>query len=226
MKKQIYLKSIFSGVLILALSSPAAIAAGEHGGSEMEYRGSAMEHKGSMAEHKGSGMSPEQEAMMAKWKEYSTPGDDHAVLNALVGNWSYTMKHWMKAGAPAEESTGNSESAWIMGGRYVEENVSGMSMGLPFNGTSIMGYNNGSKQYSSYWFDNMSTGSMFGEGVFDAQAKTISSSGTFYCPIRSGETAYRSVLTITDETSHLYEMYMTEVDGVEFLAMQINYTRK
>lgn len=219
MKKKSYVKLILSGVCFLALSAPAVLFAGEHGGN-------AIEPKGSMGEHMGGEMSPEQEAMMAKWKEYSTPGDDHAVLNALVGNWSYTMKHWMKAGAPADESTGDSESVWIMGGRYVEEKVSGMSMGMPFNGISIVGYNNGSKQYSSYWFDNMSTGSMFSEGVFDASAKTISSAGTFFCPMRNGETAYRSVLTITDETSHSYEMYMTEAEGTEFLAMQINYTRK
>jgi len=185
----------------------------------------AEEMKGSGHEMKGSG-GAEMEAMMAKWQEYAAPAEGHTILNALVGSWSYTMKHWMKAGAPAEESVGSSESAWIMDGRFVEEKVSGTSMEQPFNGTSIMGYNNGTKQYSSYWFDNMNTGSMFSEGSYDNQAKTISSSGTFFCPMRGGETAYRSVLTITDENSHSYEMYMTEVDGVEFLAMQINYTSK
>jgi len=185
----------------------------------------AEEMKGSGHEMKGSG-GAEMEAMMAKWQEFATPAEGHTILNALVGSWSYTMQHWMNADAPAEESTGSSESAWIMGGRFVEEKVSGTSMGQPFNGTSITGYNNGTKQYSSYWYDNMNTGSMFSEGTYDDQAKTISSSGTFFCPIRGGDTAYRSVLTITDKNSHSYEMYMTEVDGVEFLAMQINYTGK
>lgn len=195
---------------VLALSSSAVVFAQE---------------KGSMKSDQEAEMSPEQVVMMAKWREYSTPAEGHAILSPLVGNWSYTMKHWMNAKAPVEESTGDSQSVWIMGGRFVEEKVSGMSMGQPFNGTSIMGYNNGTGLYSSFWFDNMSTGVMLTEGVYDAQAKTISSAGKFFCPFR-GETVYRSVLTITDENSHAYEMYMTELDGEEFLAMQILYTRQ
>jgi len=184
----------------------------------------ADEMKGSGHEMKGGGEA-EMEAMMAKWQEYATPAEGHKILNSLVGSWTYTMKHRMKAGAPQEELIGSSENSWIMDGRFVEEKVKGTWMGHPFYGIGIIGHNNGTGQYSSYWFDNMSTGSMFSEGDYDAEAKTITSSGKFHCPFR-GQTAYRNVLTITDEKNYSYEMYMTEVDGVEFLAMQINYTRK
>jgi len=222
MKRKKSIKFIFSLILAVSLSFFSAMFVEAEDG----MKGSSKEHKGSMAEYKGSGSEMGEEVMMAKWQEYSTPSEDHAILNALVGSWSYTMKHWMSADAPAEESMGSSESAWIMGGRFVEEKVSGTSMGQPFNGTSIMGYNNGTNLYSSYWLDNMSTGSMFTEGSYDAQTKMISSSGEFFCPLRDGVTKYRSVLTMTDENSHSYEMYMTETDGVEFLAMKIEYTRK
>ena len=186
-----------------------------------QIKGSGHKAEGSRA----SEMSPEQEAMMAKWKEYATPGQHHRVLDAVVGSWDYAIKYWMADGAPPEESIGTSESSWIMGGRFVQDKTSGTSMGQPFEGIGITGYNNGTGKYSSYWFDNMGTGSMYSEGTYDAEAKTISSSGNFHCPFR-GETAYRSVLTITDNDHHTYEMYMTEQDGTEFRAMKIEYTRK
>ncbi len=177
-------------------------------------------------EMKDSGsMGPGQEVMMAKWKEFATPNENHKVLNAVVGSWEYTIKYWMAAGIPPEESTGTSESTWIMGGKFVQDKTSGVSMGQPFEGRGIYGYNNGTGKYTSYWFDSMGTGSMYSEGTYDADAKTISSSGTFFCPFR-GVTNYRTVLTITDDNSHTYEMYMTEKDGTEFLAMKIDYMRK
>ena len=131
----------------------------------------------------------------------------------------------MAAGALPKESTGTSESTWIMGDRFVQEQASGICMGQPFEGMGIIGYNNGTGKYSSYWIDNMGTGTMYSEGAYDAGTKTISSSGILFCPCR-GETTYRSVLVITDKNSHIYDMYMTEKDGTEFLAMKINYTRK
>lgn len=222
MTKQSLSQSIFSLTLIMMICFPGISLANENS----EMKDFPMEQKGSMAEHKESDMDPAMVAMMAKWQKYSTPSEGHTILNALVGSWSYTMRHWMSADAPAEESTGSSESAWVLDGRFVEETVNGASMGEPFSGKSILGYNNGTGLYSSYWIDNMSTGAMFDEGSYDSQTKKISSSGEFYCPMREGDTAYRSVLTITDENSHTYEFYMTETDGKEFLAMTIEYRRK
>src|SRR3989338_8046414 len=137
------MKRVMVVVFVLMLSASTGIA-------QDEIKGSTAEMKGSGHDMDGSG-GAEQEAMMAKWREYATPGEAHKILNAIVGSWDYTMQHWMSAGAPAEESIGSSDSSWIMDGRFVEEKVTGTAMGQPFNGVSIMGYNNGTRKYSSYW---------------------------------------------------------------------------
>ncbi|KAA3598293.1 MAG: DUF1579 domain-containing protein [Candidatus Scalindua sp. AMX11] len=49
--------------------------------------------------------------------------------------------------------------------------------------------------------------------------------GNIFFPFR-GETSYRTVLKITDENSHSYEMYMIEKDGTKFLTMKTAYTKK
>ena len=175
-----------------------------------------------LPESKGSGMD---EAMMAAWQEYATPAEGHDFLKNLIGNWTYTMKYWATEGADAEESDGSSNAQWIMNGKFLEENISGTSMGQPFTGKNIMGYNNGTDKYTSYWFDSMSTGSMFAEGAIDFEGKTASTSGNYHCPMRGKNTDYRSIIKIIDDNTRTYEMYMTEDDGTEFLAMQIDYTR-
>lgn len=61
------------------------------------------------------------EAMMAKMKEYSTPNENHRVLDHFIGNWEYSLKWWKAPGAPSEESTGTNEVKWIMDGRFDED---------------------------------------------------------------------------------------------------------
>jgi hypothetical protein len=63
-------------------------------------------------------MSKAQQEMMAKWQEYSTPGEGHKP-RALVGTWDYTVTWWETPNQP-QKSAGASEVKWIMGGRFLE----------------------------------------------------------------------------------------------------------
>lgn len=165
------------------------------------------------------------DAMMEKWKEFSTPNENHKVLETLVGDWDYSIKWWMSPDAKPEESTGASSIKWIMGGRFIEQSVAGTSMGQPFEGMGIMGYDNEKKQYQSVWIDNMGTGIMTGSGSYDPNTKTLTDQGKFSCPAE-GEKSYRAVLKIIDNDNFTYEWYMTDPEGKEFRAMKIVYTRK
>ena len=179
------------------------------------------EEKGSMSDH----MDPAMVEMMQKWQNYSTPNDNHKVLNKLVGSWTYTSKMWQAPNTPAEESSGTTESQWIMGGRFLQQDVTGAYMGQPFHGMSLMGYNNIKQKYTSIWLDDMSTGIMVGEGTFDQASNTINDEGDFTCPMVNGERPYRTVTTFIDEDHFKYEMYMTDAEGTEFKGMEIMYTR-
>jgi hypothetical protein len=46
-----------------------------------------------MAEEQAQKSLPMDEEMMAKWKEYSTPNENHQALNQIVGSWDYTIRH-------------------------------------------------------------------------------------------------------------------------------------
>jgi hypothetical protein len=167
-------------------------------------------------------MDPE---MMKKWTEYSTPGDAHKALTPLVGSFTYTMKMWMAPNTTPEQSTGTTESQWILGGRFVESVVKGTSMGQPFEGRGFIGYDNEKKQYDSFWFDNMATGVMVGHGQLDGATNVLSQSATMSCPVEGTKTM-RDVTRIVDANNHVDEMYTNDKDGKEFMTMQIVYTRK
>ena len=172
---------------------------------------------------KDSMMDPE---MMAKFQAYSMPNENHKVLDALVGNWSYTLKWWMAPDQAPEESMGASEAGWILNKHFLKQTVNGTSMGQPFEGMGIIGYNNLKNVYESIWLDNMATGMMIGTASFDAVNKMMSESGHFSCPLVNGDRGYRTVTKIQDDDHHSYEMYMTDPkSGQEFKSMEINYTR-
>lgn len=168
---------------------------------------------------------PGQDEMMQKYKEYSTPNENHKLLDAFVGDWDYTVKWWMAPGTEPEVSTGTTSIKWIMGGRFLKEKAAGTSMGQPFEGMGIMGYDNEKKKYESVWIDNMGTGMAKDTGTYDPATKTIIQEGTFSCPTE-GDKTYRSVTKIPVNNSFTYEWYKNDNDGKEFRAMEISYTRK
>ena len=163
--------------------------------------------------------------MMAKWKEFATPNENHKVLNALVGNWSQTVKWWNSADGEPMESSSTSEIKWIMGDRFLQQTVTGVSMGQPFEGMGVTGYDNRTKEYNSLWIDNMGTGFMNSSGQYDSNLKVITEKGHFTCPFR-GKIPFRGVTTFKDNNHHTYEMFSPGFDNKEYRAMEITYTRK
>ncbi len=163
--------------------------------------------------------------MMQKWTAYATPGEAHKALNPLVGSFTHKIKWWMAPGTKPEESTGTTDSQWILGGRFIESVVKGVSMGQPFEGRAFMGYDNEKKQYDSTWIDTMATGIMISHGQYDAGTKILTETSSASCPMEGTKT-FRNVTKFIDNNNHVYEMYTNDKDGKKFLMMEITYTRK
>ncbi|MDP2654120.1 MAG: DUF1579 domain-containing protein [Candidatus Omnitrophota bacterium] len=166
------------------------------------------------------------ETMMAKWQEYSTPAEGHKALEQFVGKWDHTVKWWMKPNSEPEVSTGQSEIQWMLSGRFLKHEATGTSMGQPFEGLGIYGYDNAKKQYTSLWLDNMGTGIMKSFGQYDEAAKMFTETGKHTCPLsENNERVYRGVTKFTDADHYTYEFYTLGEDGKEFRAMEITYSR-
>jgi len=171
------------------------------------------------------GMDKMKAEAMAKWQEYATPGEGHKVMDQLVGNWDYSLKYWTSPDAPPEESTGTNDVKWILGNRFLEMKVKGTSMGQPFEGLGIIGYDNAKKEYVNTWIDTMGTGMMNATRTYDVETKTMTEKGTFTDPMQN-EGSFRSVTKFIDNDNFTYEMYISSQGEKESRVMEINYTRK
>lgn len=170
---------------------------------------------------------PKMAEMMQKMTAAATPGDQHKMLAGYVGDFNYTSKGWEKAGGTPHESKGKSKFTMILGGRWLQQEVTGEMMGMPFNGLGFVGYNNMTKQYETVWFDSMGTGHMEGKGTYNASTKTMTDKGEYSCPMKDGEMrSYRGEWKFVDKNKLVYTMYGPGLDDPkEYKMMEIVYTR-
>ncbi len=171
-------------------------------------------------------MSPEEQKAMDAWQKFMTPGDAHKSLNALVGTFDAKVSMWPQPGAPAQVSTATSVDTWVLGNRYVEENVTGSFMGMPFQGIGYTGYDNGKKQYVGTWIDNFGTGVMTSTGTSSDNGKTYTFKSMTTDPMTGKDMSEESRITVTDADHHTMEMWGPAPDGKMFKMMQIDYSRK
>lgn len=177
---------------------------------------------------------PDEAKMMAMMMELAKPGENHKLLEGFVGKWSYTGKFWMSPdpSAPPTEYHGKTVTKPIMGGRYVQSDVSGkMQMPGPdgkltdmeFKGLSIDGYDNVKKLFVSSWVDNMGTGIMNLQGAYDPSTKTVTYTSE-YEAMPGMKTKVRQLLKLIDNDHHTLEFYENRGDS-EVKTMEISYTR-
>jgi hypothetical protein len=169
---------------------------------------------------------PKTDPAMEQAMKMGAPGANHQVLSPLAGKFTATARMWMKPGEAPQESTGATENAWILGGRFLQSIYKGQAMGQSFEGIGTLGYDNLKQKYESVWIDSMMTGTMYASGTYDATTKTVKISGTFSCPM-TGKTDewMRSDWTIQDEDTNIYTSYSKDATGAEFKSMEIVYKR-
>lgn len=160
-------------------------------------------------------------AMMAA----ASPGETHKMLAKSAGNWTATVTMWMAPGAQPTTSTATATNEMIMGGRYLKSVNRGNMMGMAFEGEGITGYDNMKKQFVNSWIDNMGTGIMSMTGTWDAATKSITYTGSMIDPATGKDTQVKEVWRFTDDDHQVLEMFYP-VDGKDFKAMEIKYTRK
>ncbi len=176
--------------------------------------------------HAGGASQADEAAMKAKWEKNAAPNEHHKALEPLIGTWNYNLRWWMDPSQAPSESKGSNTNAWIMGGRFVQQNTTGEAMGQPFEGMGITGYDNVKGEYTSLWLDNMSTGIMTASGQYDAATKTLTEQCTFSCPMTEEKAMQgKGVLKLLDANHYTYEMYGKGPDGKEFRSMEIVYER-
>ena len=167
----------------------------------------------------------DQAEMMKKWMDYATPGDMQALLAKSEGNWDVDISVWMAPGQEPMKNKATSEVKMLMGGRYQQAINKGSFGGMPYEGMSVMGYDNAKKIFQSSWVDNMGTGVVMMEGTYNAATKTLTLTGKGYDPTTGKDLNMKQTFKFVDDKHQVIEMYSV-TDGKEFKAMEMKLTKK
>lgn len=165
------------------------------------------------------------DAMMKMWEKVSTPGEEHARLNDMVGSWTTKTTMWMDPENPMV-STGTAEVRWILGGRFLQQEFSGEMMGKPFDGIGITGYDIYNMKYVSFWIDNSSTAFFTSEGSFDQSGTVL----TMYGKMDEWMTGERDknvkyVTRFSGKDASVFEIHDLAI-GENAKVVRIEYARK
>lgn len=165
---------------------------------------------------------PTQEEMEQAVAEAAQPGPIHVQLMKRAGKYTTTMT-FSAPGTESQESTGTATLKPILGGRFLEEENSGESLGQPSAGLRLYGYNNGSKQYEAIWIYNGSTAFLVLDGSSDDSGKTVRYTGAFIGPDGSKQTL--RVIVEQQDADHFVVRLLGEGPGGATSTLATTYTR-
>jgi hypothetical protein len=165
------------------------------------------------------------DAQQKAWEAYMTPSENHKTLAKDVGSWKVEMLSYMEPNKPPVKSNATVEITMTMGGRYQQSVYKGDMMGMPFEGISVVGYDNAKKVFVNSWIDNMGTGMMYMEGTWDKSGKSVTYTGTCVNPETGKDMKVKQVMTFENDRSQRMEMYMIE-NGKENKSLEVKLTRQ
>jgi len=172
------------------------------------------------------GGQPDMQGMQEMMMKAAAPGENHKRLEAFVGEWDGTVKHWMDPASTPMESATSVVAKMEMDGRYLYSHYTGEMGGQKFKGHGVVGYNNITKEYEASWLDNMSTGVEASTGKLSADGKEFTFTGMMTDPTAGKKVNYREVMKWTSADSYTQEFFMTGPDGKESKGMEITLQRK
>jgi hypothetical protein len=163
-------------------------------------------------------------AMEEVWAQIRTPGENHEFLARLEGEWTFETTLWMDPSMPPMKSAGTATKTMILGGRFLQEEVSGSVMEQPFQGLAVTGFDNVTREFMGTWIDDMATTVMYSRGSRTGDELTLNSEMTD--PMSGQPMELRMVTRVVDEDHHVFDYYVKMPGMAETKQMAIEYTRK
>ena len=175
---------------------------------------------------KSSAHPPDAEAQAETFARYAMPGPEHKVLDRLAGTWDTRTRYWPAPEAEPVEAKGTSQRKWILGGRFLMEELDGGNLVLPFHGVALFGYDAFERKHTSAWVDTMNTSILTNLGTYDRTNEVVNFTGQYKDPWTGTKKEERGLTRFLSKDKHVLEIHVTEADGKEFKMLEITYTRR
>jgi len=169
---------------------------------------------------------PDAEAQAETFARYAMPGPEHKLLDRMAGAWDTVTRYWPTPDADPVEAKGIGRRKWILGERFLREELEGGNLVLPFEGLGLYGYDAFEKKYTSAWVDTMNCSILTNLGAYDKTNDVVNFTGQYKDPWSGTKKAERGVLRFLAQDRHALEIHIIEPNGRTFKMLEIVYTRK
>ena len=140
-----------------------------------------------------------------------------------MGDWKAEVKCWGEPGGKPKVTAGTAKGTLTMGGLFLQEDFHGEMMGKPFNGRTLMGFDNVKQVFNNVWLSDNQTSMFITEGKGDKDNQVITLEGTASCPIK-GDILMKVIYRLQGPDKHTFEMFELG-GGKEQKTLEIHYTR-
>lgn len=159
------------------------------------------------------------------YEKAAKPGAMHKKLEPLVGDWTWTGKFWTKPDDKPMESKGTCARKWVMGGRFVQDDIASKGPFGDFQGQGLTGYDNTLKKYVGTWIDTLSSGIARSVGTVDKSGKVFTYENEATDPVAGKSMKGKDVIRIVSDEEHVLESFKVLPDGKEMKVMELTYKR-
>jgi hypothetical protein len=155
------------------------------------------------------------------------PGEGHQVLESMVGTWEGKGTIWDGPDTEPIAITATVDRHWVLGGRYLREEISVRSPdGQMFETLGFIGFNNEAGQYELLTIDNASTGMVFETGKFDPDSEKLMIRGSFRDPATGYVIDSRVEMDLSQDGRIVVVGYNRNEEGREYKSLEGAITRR
>lgn len=175
---------------------------------------------------KAAASAPSKEAVEVMALERAmTPGEGQKRLEPMIGTFDVAIRTWVDPAKPPIESSATSVSVWVLGKRYIQMMLAGKLGGETYSGIGYIGFDNVTKSYEATWMDTGSTGMTWYKGGFDASGKLATMKASVPDTLTGKPTPLELRLKVSDDGSHVSELWGKGLGSKMFKMMELRYTR-
>ena len=153
------------------------------------------------------------------------PTPHHEAMKALEGTWDATFKVFGEPGKPPMEGKGVEVNTRILGGFWLQSEVTADMGGMPFQGRGLFGYDTMAKKHVGTWVDSTGSWPANSRGTCKDHCREVTV--TFDGWGMDGKpVTFKEVCIQKDDDHRTMAMYVKGRDGKFVCNMEMAYTRR
>ena len=156
---------------------------------------------------------------------YMTPGEYHKWMALANGTWTDDVNTYTVDVATPTTTTATSTYKMLYNGLYQVHEWKGIMNGQPYEGQSILAYDNGKKQFVNIVLDNSGSGVGYYVGNFDPATKTLILKGNQYDPLTQKDIPVRQEIRFLNDDTQTITFFAPGTNGKEYKMMDIKLVR-